>query len=173
MATKIHHIQRPEGLDNLVDAVDLIKNWKTKGEPYVNQINDAIAEFNKRIEAVGKIDEIDALRATAESSLTAASNKLADAMSEAERIISDAKEKAEREVAEAHDLHAFAEGRKEEAEKEVAGIRAELARRERDVTERENAVANRASALAREETQLNSERAAFDEQAKRLRAALP
>src|SRR5882672_2053379 len=86
MATKIHHVQALDNVNTIADFVDLIKNWDERGKPFVDQLNAAVEAFNTRIDAIGTLDQIDALKAQAESNLTASVAKVAEAIQQAEKI---------------------------------------------------------------------------------------
>lgn len=172
MATKIHHINPPEALDDLVGLVDLIRNWDEQGKPYVDQLNAAIDGFNLRIDAVGTLDQIEALKAQTDINLTQAVAKVAEAIQQAETIVAEARQQAADMLRSAADEKAAAEHLKAETDLDLRERKAVLDEFETGLKEREALVSQRTDKLARDESDLGRRQLEFQQQADRLTAAL-
>lgn len=173
MATKAHHIERPEGLDTLVGLVDLLKNWKRDGEPYIRQLEETIEAYNVRIDAVAKLDEIDALRAQADAALANAIGKAGKLSEEAEKIIIDARVEHDTMMSEAEGTMAVAMQKQRDVDAEIKAMMDGLRVRTVEVSGREAACQQRDERLQAGETDLAKRLKVFLEQQERLRAALP
>lgn len=173
MATKAHHIEVPEAITDLLGLVDVLRNWEEKGKPCVTQLTDAIEDYNRRIDAVGKIEDIDRLKAQAEAKLAEAVQKLANANVQAAATLEEATALAASKQREIENAMAIFEQLKKDADAAAEQRRIAQDQKDGELRQRDIDLKQAEDRMQHERAQLRNEQAEFDAQARKLREALP
>ena len=146
---------------------ELVKN-QDRFDEVVGILEGEKTDLDKRITAVGKVEEIDTLMIQARDDRKSAREELRAGQATAKETIAEAQRKAETIVADAQAEKAEAEAEREAARKERVGVEAGKRKNEKDAV----ALDGRQTEIERDEIALRARTTALDERQARFEEAL-